>query len=41
MEEFEKLGEPQAELFPVAAKEPTDPVTEAAPEVAQPDESTG
>ena len=41
MEEFEKLGEPQAELFATAAKEPTNSVTEAAPEAAQSDNPTG
>jgi segregation and condensation protein B len=39
MEEFEKLGEPQAELFAAPVKEPTDTLEEAA-EIAQPDEPT-
>ena len=39
MEEFEKLGEPQADLFTVPAKEPTDTVEEAA-EITQPNEPT-
>ncbi len=34
MEEFEKLGEPQAELFAAPAKEPTDTLEEANAEIA-------
>ena len=39
MEEFEKLGEPQAELFTATAQEPVEAVKEAA-EIVQPDEPT-